>query len=37
MATSPLNQMLASLRRTWTDMERIQRAMLELKVDDRRR
>jgi hypothetical protein len=34
---SQLNHMLTSIRRTWADMERIQRAMLELQQPPRRR
>jgi hypothetical protein len=34
---SALHRALASIRRTWADMERIQRAMLELEPDPRRR
>jgi hypothetical protein len=34
---SMLNRALASARRTWADMERIQQAMLELEPRPRRR
>jgi hypothetical protein len=34
---SPLRRAAASLRRTWADMERIQRAMIEFQPDTRRR
>jgi hypothetical protein len=34
---SPIRRAVASLRRTWADMERIQRAMIEFQPDNRRR
>ena len=37
MTTSRLNRAITSLRRTWAEMERIQRAMLEVQPDTRRR
>jgi hypothetical protein len=36
-SSSHLRRALASIRRTWADMERIQRAMLEFDVTQRRR
>jgi hypothetical protein len=35
--TTPLRRILASVRRSWAAQERIQRAMLELEPNPRRR
>jgi hypothetical protein len=36
-SNSILHRVLSTVRRTWTDMERINRAMLEVKPTPRRR